>query len=275
MAAGRFPTPATQPVGSVPHADGEPQCPQRGDGRAHRNEGSALSRATVGPGAGSSEEGAMVLRAAADAAPAAGAKPSGRAQRPSPLLRESMDFRTMRSEELEAALAVAGEAVTEAYPTRQRTYPDLFLVCCDGEQIVGICCGYPLLHGRVCVEEMRLDVIAFLAEYQRRGCGTRLLRMWEDRVRARGDWTIGLGPGADGFYVKMGCTAFEYAVMVLEKLPPAPKALPASPDGAGYGSLGRSPATGTPRAGGSLQTGPRRRPSCRRPGCGDEPRTGV
>jgi predicted N-acetyltransferase YhbS len=125
-----------------------------------------------------------------------------------------MDFRTMRPDELEAALAVAGETVSAEHVTMQARYPDLFVCCYDGEQIVGVCCGWPLRHDRTCVEGMRLHVIAFLAEYQRKGCGSRLLCEWENRVRARGNWTIDLGSGADGFYVKMGYTAFEYAVKV-------------------------------------------------------------
>lgn len=131
-----------------------------------------------------------------------------------------MDFRTMEAGELEAALAVAGENVTAGYVAMQERYPDLFLCCCDGERIVGVCCGWPLRHDRTCTEEMRLNVIALLEQYQRMGYGSRLLREWEDRVRARGDWIIDLGSGADGFYLKMGYTAFEYAVKVRkERLP--------------------------------------------------------
>ncbi len=133
-----------------------------------------------------------------------------------------MHYRTMESHELEAALEAAGEPVTPKYTAMREQYPDLFLVACDGERIVGICCGYPTRDEDTGEEEMRLDVIAFYpVKYQRKGYGTVLLQRWEDRVRARGDWIIGLGSGADGFYLKRGYTACEYAVRVpRDKLAP-------------------------------------------------------
>jgi GNAT superfamily N-acetyltransferase len=130
-----------------------------------------------------------------------------------------MHFRTTEPHELEAALDTAGEPVTEKYTRMREQYPDLFLCACDGEKIVGICCGYPTCEDGP-TEEMRLDVIAFLREYWLKGYGTQLLALWEERVGARGDWTIGLGSGADGFYLKRGYTACEYAVRVPKaKLP--------------------------------------------------------
>ncbi len=131
-----------------------------------------------------------------------------------------MRFRTVRPEEVEAALAVAGETVSAEYLAMYERCPDLFTCCSEGPQIIGVCCGWPVRSDRDGLDRMRLHVIAILPGQQRRGYGSRLLRYWEDRVRARGDWTIDLGSGADGFYLRVGYTPLEYAVKVpKDKLP--------------------------------------------------------
>ncbi len=125
-----------------------------------------------------------------------------------------MDFRTLRPEELQEAFAVAGEEASAEHVDLQQRYPDLFLCCVDGDRLVGMCVGWPIRYDRTGEELLRLYLIAFLAEYQRQGHGSRLLREWENRVRARGAWTIDLGSGADGFYLKHGYTAVEYGLKV-------------------------------------------------------------
>jgi len=133
---------------------------------------------------------------------------------------DHLEIRTLRQAELEDALAVAGETVSPERLRMHAGFPDLFTCCCDGGTTIGVCCGWPIRSQRDGSQRMRLDVIAILPEHQRNGHGSRLLRYWEDQVRARGDWTIDLGSDADGFYLKAGYTALQYVVEVPEdKLP--------------------------------------------------------
>jgi GNAT superfamily N-acetyltransferase len=89
-------------------------------------------------------------------------------------------------------------------------YPDLFVGCYDNDKLIGICYGWPEYIHRYDKLEMNLVIISMVPEYRRKGLGKVLIKSWEDQVKKRGHWMIGLGSGADMFYVKTGYTPIEH-----------------------------------------------------------------
>jgi GNAT superfamily N-acetyltransferase len=89
-------------------------------------------------------------------------------------------------------------------------YPDLFVGCYDNDRLIGICYGWPEYIHRSDTLYMTLVIISMAPEYRRKGLGKLLIKTWEEQVKKRGPWLIGLGAGPALFYVKMGYTPIEY-----------------------------------------------------------------
>jgi GNAT superfamily N-acetyltransferase len=146
--------------------------------------------------------------------------------------------RTLNANELGSAFRLGGEDLSGEAVEMFRAHPDLFLGRFDRDAILGVCCGWPVLHEREGTRLMRLELIAVAPGLQGRGHGRQLLEQWEARVAERGDAVIDVGSAADGFFLRHGYTPVEYCL----KVPPE-----VSPDSPIHGSEPVAP----PKAGGS------------------------
>lgn len=90
---------------------------------------------------------------------------------------------------------------------KRKEYPNVFAGYFKENQLIGIAFGWPRKEELESVHAITLQGIAIESEYKAKGLGSKLIKFWEQQVKAMGYKKVGVG-SADGyvehFYQKNG-----------------------------------------------------------------------
>jgi ribosomal-protein-alanine N-acetyltransferase len=118
-----------------------------------------------------------------------------------------LEFKTISDKDLDEVIKLHREYVDENIKSEEikkiyEKYPDLFVGCYLDGKLVGICIP-DILRG-----ELYLKSIAVKHEYWRKGIGSKLLSLFEERLKRRGIKRISVGSApinwVERFYLKHG-----------------------------------------------------------------------
>lgn len=125
------------------------------------------------------------------------------------------EIRTVREDELAAAWAfevdyVGSDESFEAFRERYRECPELFLACFEDGELLGVASGRPTRPEETpgdpdADERVSLTAIGTRNDREGEGIGTRLLRTFEERAGAYGDYVgMAAAGNVEGFYEQAG-----------------------------------------------------------------------